>query len=155
MKSPMTRSGYDRLHVELQRLKVERPLISKAIGAALAHGDLRENAEYHAAKDRQGMVEARIRQIEAALGTADIIDTTTLGGDRVQFSARVSVVDGTTGQRSEYTVVGEHESDAANGLISFKSPIARALIGKTVGDVVEVQTPRGERELEIVAIRFG
>ncbi|MEX2649952.1 MAG: transcription elongation factor GreA [Alphaproteobacteria bacterium] len=151
----MTQAGYDRLHVELQRLKDERPLISRAIGAALEHGDLRENAEYHAAKDRQGMVEARIRQIESALGAADIIDTTTLGGDRVQFGARVSVVEGTTGQRNEYTVVGEHESDAANGLISFKSPIARALIGKTVGDVVEVQTPRGERELEIVAIRFG
>jgi transcription elongation factor GreA len=151
----MTRSGYDRLHVELQKLKDERPLISKAIGAALEHGDLRENAEYHAAKDRQGMVEARIRQIETALGTADIIDTTALSGVRVQFGARVAVVDGATGQQSEYTVVGEFESDAAVGLISVKSPIARALIGKTIGDVVEVQTPRGERELEIIAVRFG
>ncbi|MGH6718339.1 MAG: transcription elongation factor GreA [Alphaproteobacteria bacterium] len=151
----MTQAGFDRLQVELQKLREERPRISQAIGAALAHGDLRENAEYHAAKDRQGMVEARIRQIEAALGTADIIDPASLSGDRVQFGARVEVVDGETGQKSAYILVGEHESDAANGLISFKSPIARALIGKTIGDVVEVQTPRGERELEVVSIRYS
>lgn len=151
----MTQAGFDRLQAELQRLREERPRISQAIGTALQHGDLRENAEYHAAKDRQGMVEARIRQIEASLSVAEIIDTASLGGDRVQFGARVAVVDGETGQTSEYTLVGEHESDAANGMISFKSPIARALIGKSVGDVVEVLTPRGERELEIVAVRFS
>ena len=151
----MTQAGFDRLLVELQKLREERPRISKAIGEALGHGDLRENADYHAAKERQGIVEARIRQIEGAMATADIIDTATLSGERVQFGARVEVVDGESGQKSAYTVVGEHESDAAKGHISFKSPIARALIGKTVGDVVEVETPRGERELEIVAVSFS
>jgi len=155
VKSPMTRSGFDRLHAELARLKEERPRISKAIGAALEHGDLRENAEYHAAKDRQGLVEARIRQIETALSGAEIIDTTTLVGERVQFGARVVVTDGESGQELEYLVVGEFESDASNGMISFKSPLARALMGRTVGDVVEFQSPRGERELEIVAIKLA
>jgi transcription elongation factor GreA len=151
----MSQAGFDRLEIELQKLREERPRISRAIGVAREHGDLRENADYHANKDRQGMIEARIRQIEAALATAEIIDTGTLSGDRVQFGARVEVVDGETGQKSAYTLVGEHESDAANGLISFKSPIARALIGKTIGDVVEVQTPRGERELEVVSVRYA
>jgi transcription elongation factor GreA len=151
----MTKAGFDHLHGELQRLKEERPRISKAIGVALEHGDLRENAEYHAAKDRQGMVEARIRQIETALSGAEIIDPTSLGGSKVQFGARVVVTDGASGQEVEYVVVGEFESDATNGMISFKSPLARALMGKTVGDVVEFQSPRGERELEIVSIRFG
>ena len=155
VKSPMTRTGFDRLHTELARLKEERPRISKAIGAALEHGDLRENAEYHAAKDRQGLVEARIRQIETALSGAEIIDTATLGGVRVQFGARVVVADGESGQQAEYVVVGEFESDAGNGMISFKSPLARALMGKEVGDVVEFQSPRGERELEIIAIKFA
>jgi transcription elongation factor GreA len=150
----MTRSGYDRVVAELQRLKEERPLLSRAIGAAREHGDLRENAEYHAAKDRQGLVEARIKQLEEVIATADIIDPATLTGDRVQFGARVTVRDGESGQRSEYMVVGEHESDAGRGHISYKSPIARALMGRIVGDVVEVATPRGERELEVIAIRF-
>lgn len=154
MKSPMTQSGFDRLHAELARLKEERPRISKAIGAALEHGDLRENAEYHAAKDRQGLVEARIRQIETALSGAEIIDTATLTGVKVQFGARVVVADGESGAEAEYVVVGEFESDAAKGMISFKSPLARALMGKTVGDVVEFQSPRGDRELEIVSVRF-
>lgn len=151
----MTQAGFDRLEIELQKLREERPRISRAIGVAREHGDLRENADYHANKDRQGMIEARIHQIEAALATAEIIDPGSLSGDRVQFGARVEVVDGETGQKSAYTLVGEHESDAANGLISFKSPIARALIGKTIGDVVEVQTPRGERELEVVSVRYA
>lgn len=150
----MSRDGYDRLVAELQRLKEERPRLSRAIGIAREHGDLRENAEYHAAKDRQGLVEARINQLEEVIAIAEIIDPATLGGTRVQFGARVTVVDGESGQRSEFTVVGEHESDAARGHISFKSPIARALIGKIVGDIVEVTTPRGDRELEVLIVRF-
>jgi transcription elongation factor GreA len=155
VKTPITRSGYDRLVAELQRLKEERPLISRAIGAAIEHGDLRENADYHASKERQGIVEARIVQIESILSTAEVIDPSTLTGTRVRFGARVTVLDGDTGQRCEYTIVGEHESDAARGLISIKSPIARALMGKEPGAVVEVSTPRGERELEVVAVSFG
>jgi len=155
MKTPITRAGYERLVEELQRLKEERPRISQAIGVAREHGDLRENAEYHAAKDRQGIVEARIAQLEEVVGTAEIIDPATLSGDKVAFGARVTVVDGETGQRSAYIIVGEHESDATRGHISLKSPIARALMTKSVGTVVEVSTPRGDRELEIVEVTYS
>ena len=155
MKTPITRAGYERLVEELQRLKEERPRISQAIGVAREHGDLRENAEYHAAKDRQGIVEARIAQLEEVVGTAEIIDPAALSGDKVAFGARVTVIDGETGQRSAYIIVGEHESDATRGHISLKSPIARALMTKTVGSVVEVTTPRGDRELEIIEVSFS
>ena len=151
----MTREGFDRLSLELKRLKnSERHKISRAIEAAREHGDLKENAEYHAAKDRQGFVEARIRQLEGVLGEAQVINPDRQPRDRVAFGARVTVVDLDTGGEATYRIVGEHEADTDKGLISIRSPIARALMGRTSGDDVSFATPKGQREIEITAIDY-
>jgi transcription elongation factor GreA len=154
-KVPLTARGAERLREELRILKTERPRISEAIGAARAHGDLRENAEYHAAKEQQGLVEARIRDIEGKLGNAQVIDVTKLApSGRVVFGATVQLVDTEDGSEARYQIVGEDEADIKNGLLSISSPIARALISKQAGDTVEVTTPRGKRAYEIVAVEY-
>jgi transcription elongation factor GreA len=154
-KVPLTARGAERLREELRTLKMERPRISEAIGAARAHGDLRENAEYHAAKEQQGLVEARIRDIEGKLGNAQVIDVTKLApSGRVVFGATVQLVDVDDGSEARYQIVGEDEADIKNGLLSISSPIARALISKQAGDTVEVTTPRGKRAYEIVAVEY-
>jgi transcription elongation factor GreA len=152
---PLTARGAERLREELRILKTERPRISEAIGAARAHGDLRENAEYHAAKEQQGLVEARIRDIEGKLGNAQVIDVTKLApSGRVVFGATVQLVDVEDGSEARYQIVGEDEADIKNGFLSISSPIARALISKQAGDTVEVTTPRGTRAYEIVAVEY-
>lgn len=155
-KVPMTAGGAVRLRAELERLKnVERPRISQAIGEARAHGDLKENAEYHAAKEQQGLVEARIRDIEYKLSHAEIIDVTTLNaGGRVVFGATVVLYCGTEDAELRYQIVGEDEADIRAGLISISSPIARALIGKSVGDEIHVRAPGGDRVYELVEVLY-
>jgi transcription elongation factor GreA len=154
-KVPMTVRGAELLREELRRLKSEaRPRIIKAIAEARAHGDLRENAEYHAAKDEQGFVEARIKEIEAKLSNTQVIDVTTVDAKgRIVFGATVELLD-EDGGKIVYQIVGEDEADIKAGLISFTSPIARALIGKTEGDEVEVAAPGGSKRYEVVAVRY-
>ncbi len=155
MKTPMTVGGHKRLVEELQRLKtIERPRISKAIEIARAHGDLSENAEYDAAKQEQGLMEARVRDIESKLATAQVIDISTLHGDRVLFGATVKVRDADSDEEKTFMIVGADEADAKNGLISYESPIARALIGKKVDDLVQVKLPGGEKGYEVLSIEF-
>lgn len=157
-KTPLTRRGAEALRDELKRLKsVERPRIIKAIEEARAHGDLKENAEYHAAKEEQGFNESRIADIEAKLASAQIVDVARVGAQangRVVFGATVGLADEDTGDEFTYQIVGEDEADIKSGLLSFASPIARALIGKHEGDVVQVQVPGGERTLEVVAVSY-
>ncbi len=152
---PMTVEGHKTLEVELQRLKsVERPRIIQAIAEARAHGDLSENAEYHSAKEQQGLNEARVADLEDKLSRADIIDTTKLSGDNVKFGATVTLQDEDTNEKVKYKIVGEMEANVRDGKISIGSPIARALIGKVKGDSVEVTTPRGSRSYEVLKIEF-
>jgi transcription elongation factor GreA len=151
---PMTPEGHEALKTELERLKAERPLISKAIGIAREEGDLKENAEYHAQKERQGIVEARINKIEDTLARAEVIDPSLLSGERVKFGARVTLEDAETGKMMEYRIVGPDESDVAKGMISISSPVARALINREVGDEVHVKAPGGVKTYEVVAIRW-
>ncbi len=152
----MTAAGYAALEAELKRLTtVERPRIIQAISEARTHGDLSENAEYHAAKEQQGLNEARIAEIEEKLGRAEIIDLSKVSGDTVKFGATVTLLDEDTEEKRSYQIVGEMESDVKAGRISIGSPMARALIGKRVGDSVEVATPRGARSYEIIGLRFG
>ena len=157
-KTPLTQTGADALRDELKRLKkTERPRIVAAIEEARAHGDLKENAEYHAAKEEQGFNEGRINEIESKLATAQIIDVARAGAQangRVIFGATLELADEDTGEELTYQIVGEDEADIKNGLLSFASPIARALIGKTEGDVVDVDVPGGRRTLEIVTVRY-
>ena len=155
-KVPLTVRGAEKLREELNELKkVARPKIIKAIAEARSHGDLRENAEYHAAREQQGFVEGRIRDIESKLSHAQIIDVTTLDArGRVVFGATVDVVDVDTDEENTYQIVGEDEADIKTGLISVTSPIARALIGRSEGDVAGVETPAGSRELEILDVRY-
>jgi transcription elongation factor GreA len=154
-RMPMTPSGLVRLKEELKRLKgVERPRIVKEIAEARSHGDLSENAEYHAAKEKQSHVEGRITQVEHWIATAEVIDVSKLSGDRVVFGATVHLTDSQSGDAALYRIVGELEADLKQGKISVTSPIARALIGKTEGDVVRVRAPGGEREYEIVTVEF-
>jgi transcription elongation factor GreA len=154
-KVPMTGEGYQALDEELKRLKTaERPTVIAAIAEARLHGDLSENAEYHAAKDRQGWIEGRIAEIEDKIARAQIIDVSKLSGDQVKFGATVSVVDEDTEESARYQIVGEHEADVRSGKISIASPIARAMIGKESGDVVEVNTPGGVKAYEIVKIEW-
>jgi transcription elongation factor GreA len=154
-KIPMTPQGQLRLKEELKRLKeVERPTTIKAIEVARAHGDLSENAEYDAAKEKQSFVEGRIRDIESKLALADVIDPSKLHGDKVVFGATVTVTDTETSEETTYRIVGEDEADIKLGLISVTAPVARALIGREVGDTVKVRTPKGPRELEVVNVRF-
>jgi transcription elongation factor GreA len=155
-KTPMTVVGVEKLKAELHRLKtVERPRIIQAIAEARSHGDLSENAEYHAAKEQQGFVEGRIAELDMKLATAQIIDPKTVNADgRVVFGATLRLMEENSGQEVTYQIVGDHEADIAKGMISISSPIARALIGKELGDVVEVQVPGGVRSYEILDIRY-
>jgi transcription elongation factor GreA len=153
---PITILGAETLRIELRRLKsVERPRISQAIAEARAHGDLKENAEYHAAKEEQGFIEARIRDIDGKLSNAQIIDVTQFGSTgKVIFGATIDLVDEEDGKELTYRIVGEDEADIVAGMISVGSPIARALIGKEEGDVAVVNAPGGEKAFEIIEIRY-
>ena len=155
-KVPLTAAGAIKLREELQRLKsMERPRIINAIAEARAHGDLKENAEYHAAKEQQSFIEGRIADIENQLGNAQIIDVTTLSANgKVVFGTTVDLVDEGSGDEVTYQIVGDLEADIKQGKISVSSPIARALIGKEEGDVATVRAPAGERNYEIVAVRY-
>ncbi len=154
-KVPMTGEGYRSLDEELKRLKsVERPAVIAAISEARSHGDLSENAEYHAAKERQGWIEGRIAEIEDKISRAQIIDVSKLSGSQVKFGATVTVVDEDTEEKSRYQIVGEHEADVKDGRISVTSPLSRAMIGKEVGDVVEVNTPGGVKAYEILKVEW-
>lgn len=155
-KVPMTIGGQKAIQEEVKQLKsVERPAIIKAIAEARKHGDLSENAEYHAAKEAQGLNEARIAELEDHLGRAEVIDVSKLSGDTVKFGADIVVVDEDSDEEFKYQIVGEFEADVKQGKISIKSPIARALIGKSVGESVEVATPGGGKSYEILEISFS
>jgi len=156
VKSPLTARGAQKLRKELERLKsVDRPQVIEAIAEARGHGDLKENAEYHAAREQQGFIEGRIKEIEGKLSNAEIIDVASLAGrSKVVFGATVELLDLDSDDEVTYQIVGDGEADIGQGLISVSSPIARALIGKEEGDVAEVQAPGGQREYEIVAIRY-
>jgi len=149
----MTRPGYERLKEELERLKrVDRPAISRAIAEARAHGDLSENAEYHAAREKQGFIEARINELEAKVGTAEVLDPPT-SGDRVTFGSTVRLED-EDGKEARYQIVGSDETDPSHGRISIMAPLARTLIGKKVGDSVVAQLPGGSKRFEILDANF-
>lgn len=155
-KFPLTVRGAEKLRQELEQLKtVERPKVIEAIAEARAHGDLKENAEYHAAREQQGFIEGRIQDIEGKLGNAQIIDVTTINaGGKVVFGATVDLVNEDTGEEVTYQLVGDDEADIKQGLISINSPVARALIGKEEGEVADVQTPGGLKSYEIVEIKY-
>lgn len=154
-KFPMTPSGYAVMKAHLKRLKdVERPANSRAIEIARGHGDLSENADYSAAKEEQGLIEAKIRELEAKTALAEVIDPTKLSGTRVKFGATVTIEDSETGDTTTYTIVGEHEAEIKKGRISIGAPVARALIGKEVGDTVTVQSPKGKREYEVTSVEW-
>ena len=151
----MTAEGYRTLDDQLKQLKsVERPSVIAAISEARAHGDLSENAEYHAAKERQGWIEGQIAEIEDKISRAQVIDVSKLSGDQVKFGATVTLIDEDTEEKSRYQIVGEHEADVKAGRISVASPIARALISKAVGDTVEVNTPGGVKAYEIAKVEW-
>lgn len=154
-KVPITKDGYTALEEELKDLKaVQRPAVIEAIATAREHGDLSENAEYHAAREQQSFIEGRIQELEAVIGKAQIIDPSSLSGETVKFGATVLVVDEDTDEEENYMIVGEYETDTENGKISITAPIARALIGKAVGDSVEVRTPKGLRMYEILEVQY-
>ncbi len=152
---PVTIEGYKSLEEELQRLKsVERPRIIAAISEARAHGDLSENAEYHAAKEQQGLNEARVAELEDKISRAEVIDTSKLSGATIKFGATVSLADDDSGDKVKYTIVGDTEANLREGKISISSPIARALIGKSKGDNVEVTTPKGSRGFQVLKVEW-
>lgn len=155
--APLTHKGSIRLREELEQLKtVKRPQVIAAIAEARAHGDLKENAEYHAAREQQGFIEGRIQSLEAGLSTAQIIDTSTLNTNgKIVFGAKVTVADEETGDEKTYQIVGDLEADIKKLRIAISSPIARALIGKEEGDIAVVQAPGGEREYEIVSVSYS
>ncbi len=151
----MTAQGFSSLEAEIKHLKqVERPAVIKAISEARAHGDLSENAEYHSAKERQSFIEGRVLELEDKLSRAQVIDVSKLSGKVVKFGATVTLVDEDTDQKSKYQIVGDIEADFAKGRISISSPLARALIGKTVGDTAEVNTPSGGRSYEVMKVEY-
>lgn len=153
-KIPLTQQGYDALSSELKQLKsTDRPSIIKAIAEARAHGDLSENAEYHAAREKQSFIEGRIQEIETILGLAQVIDPTALSG-AIKFGATVTIADEDTDKESTYKIVGEAEANVEKGMLNIKSPLAQALIGKNEGDSVDVKTPGGVRSFEIISIRW-
>ena len=155
-KVPMTQTGFDTLETELKKLKsVERPAIIEAIAEARAHGDLSENAEYHAARERQSFVEGRIQELEAVISAAQIIDYTAFDGDMVKFGATVQIADEETDAEMTYQIVGHYEANADHGKISVNAPIARALIGKSVGDSVVVHAPQGQKSYEILSVSYA
>ncbi len=152
---PVTKVGFEKLTNELHDLtSVQRPSVIEAIAAAREHGDLKENAEYHAAREQQSFVEGRIRELEAVVGCAQVIDPTELNGDTVRFSATVTIVDEETDEEEIYQIVGDYESDMENGKLSISAPVARALIGKSEGDSVAVKTPKGTRDYEILKVEY-
>jgi transcription elongation factor GreA len=154
-KIPMTRAGFTALDEELKTLKtVERPSVIRAIAEAREHGDLSENAEYHAAREKQSFIEGRIKELEGILSLAEVIDPSKLSG-AIKFGATVTVVDEDTEEEKTYTIVGEVEADIERGLLNIRSPLARALIGKDEGDSVEVRTPGGQRSYEVLSIRYS
>ncbi|MGB5683193.1 MAG: transcription elongation factor GreA [Polyangiales bacterium] len=152
---PMTPDGHAALTAELAALNAERPKISQEIGVAREHGDLKENAEYHAAKEKQGLCEARIAEIEDKLSRAEVIDPSTLSGEKVKFGAIVELEDMDNGTTVTYRLVGPDESDIKQGKLSITSPVARALVGREVGDEVRVQAPGGVRKYEVSDVRWG
>jgi transcription elongation factor GreA len=154
-KVPMTAAGYNRLNEELKRLKsIDRPAIIKAIAEARDHGDLSENAEYHAARERQGFIEGRVMELEDKIARAEVIDVSKLNGSVVKFGATVTLADEETDEEQTFQIVGEDEADVTSGRLSVTSPLARALIGKSVGESVEVSTPRGAKAYEVVNVAF-
>ncbi len=154
-KIPMTAPGYARLETELKQLKsVERPAVIEAIAEARSHGDLSENAEYHAARERQSFIEGRIADLEDKLSRADVIDTSKMSGNVIKFGAHVKVVDEDTDKEQNFQIVGEYEADIEKGLLALTAPLPRALIGKTVGDSVEVTTPKGAKAYEILEVSY-
>ena len=155
-KIPMTADGYNRLREELRRLKtVDRPAIIRAIAEARTHGDLAENAEYHAARDRQSFIEGRVMELEEIVSAAEVIDPSTLSGEHIKFGAHVTLVDEETEQETSYQIVGVHEADVKARRLSISSPLAKALIGKRVGDTVSVPAPGGDRSYEVLEVRYG
>ncbi len=154
-KIPMTLAGFQRLQEELKHLKShERPAVIKAIAEAREHGDLSENAEYHAAKERQGFIEGRIAELEDKLGRAEVIEVSHISGDEIKFGATVRLIDNDTHEEVTYQIVGSDESDIKRGLLSVTAPLARALIGKKKGDTIEVSTPSGGKSYEITGVEF-
>lgn len=152
---PVTKIGFERLSAEFENLKnVRRPEVIEAIAVAREHGDLKENAEYHAAREQQSFIEGRIQELEAVLGRAQVIDPTTLSGDSVKFGATVGIVDEETDEEKTYQIVGDYEGDLTNGKISISSPIARGLIGKSEGDSVVIRTPKGKGDFEILSVVY-
>jgi len=155
-KFPMTPPGLQRLEVELKLLRsVERPAVIRAIAEARSHGDLSENAEYDAARDRQSFIEGRIAELEEIVSAVEIIDPALLSGDHVKFGAHVRVIDEETDKEATYQIVGVHEADIKHARLSISSPLAKALIGKTIGDTISVPAPGGDRTYEILAVSFG
>ncbi|PZO65205.1 MAG: transcription elongation factor GreA [Pseudoxanthomonas suwonensis] len=157
MRAPITAAGAQRLRAELEELKsVKRPAVIAAIAEARGHGDLKENAEYHAAREQQGFIEGRIKHLESELSHAQIIDVTTLdAGDRIVFGATVTLADEESGEERRYQIVGDLEADIKQGLIAISSPVARALIGKHEGDSISIEAPGGTRDYEIVAVSYA
>ncbi len=154
-KVPMTMEGFTALELELKNLKsIERPAVIEAIAEARAHGDLSENAEYHAAREKQSFIEGRIQELEAVVSLANIIDPKTLSGDTIKFGASVVVYDEEDDKELSFQIVGPYESNSDAGKISITAPLARGLIGKAVGDVVEIQTPKGKRHYEILMVMY-
>lgn len=154
-KIPMTATGLARLEKELKQLKnVERPAVIEAIAEAREHGDLKENAEYHAAKEKQSFIEGRLKELEAVISRAEVIDVKALSGDTVKFGATITVVDEETDDEITYQIVGEYEADINQNLISLTAPIGRALIGKKQGSSVEVTTPKGTRFYEVLKVEY-
>ena len=154
-KVPMTAEGFARLEEELKQLKNKaRPEVIRAIAEAREHGDLSENAEYHAARDRQSFIEGRVGELEDKIARAEVIDVSKLSGRTVKFGAKVTLIDEDTEEKLTYQLVGEDEADVKQGRLAITAPLARAVIGKTVGDVVEVNTPKGEKAYEIQRVKF-
>ncbi|MGH1404549.1 MAG: transcription elongation factor GreA [Alphaproteobacteria bacterium] len=152
---PVTKQGFETLSQELSQLKtVARPEVIQAIAEAREHGDLSENAEYHAAREQQSFIEGRIQELEAVTGRAQVIDPASLSGDTVKFGATVTIVDEETDEEETYQIVGDYESDMDKGKLSISAPVARALIGKSDGDSVTVRTPKGTRDYEIISVEF-
>lgn len=154
-KFPLTKQGFERLEAELKHLKnVERPAVITAIADAREHGDLKENAEYHAAREKQGFIEGRIEELNAVTSRADVIDPSKMRGDTIKFGATVQMVDEETDEEVTYQIVGEHEAKLEQGTIALTAPIARAMIGKEQGDSIEVHTPKGTRYYEILKVEY-
>jgi len=154
-KFPMTPAGNAWMKKQLNKLKnIDRPANARAIEVARGHGDLSENADYSAAKEEQGMIEAKIREYEAKLALAEIIDPAKMSGEKVMFGATVTIEDSENGEQQTYTIVGEHEANIKKGKISIGAPVARALIGKLVGDTVTITTPKGRRDVEVVGVEW-